>query len=113
MYRAAWLVKNTDETLDVIVMNDVFGDRRSVHGPPNTPEQKVIGGISFHEPDWRGHRLPDASSMGIIKDFSLKHPMPMKLDKENDWCYARYNENYGATLPHAFVNYFSRFDLSP
>lgn len=84
--------------LDVVVMYEESEKPNNIRGVGNSNEQTVIGVSNFKD---------KRSPVEILKEFSTAHGSPMSIrDNGRDHAYARYIQQYEATIPLAFVTYF-------
>jgi len=95
-------VKNTErqDYLEVLVMHEKAESLHTeIPGVGNTPDRKAIGVILFRD---------NREASEIIKFFARIHGTPYKIGETEDYAYARYIQQYEATIPHAFVLHFSK-----
>lgn len=98
-WRLAELIQLKNGNLDVVVMDERAEKPNMIPRLGNTPEQQVIGVSNFQD---------NRSSIDILKDFATVHGSPMAIPKGERHAYARYIPQYEATIPLAFVTYFSK-----
>ena len=100
-WRLAELISEKDGHLDVIVMNRTANQSNKINGVGNTTNQSVVGVSNFQEEI-------SLSSLDILKDFVIVHGSPSTVARGENYVYARYIPQFKATIPLAFVTYFSK-----
>jgi len=101
-WRLAMLLRRGDGDLDVAVMDEEANKPNKIHGPHNYSDQQVIGVSNFRD---------NRSSTDILMDFVTVHGTPREtegISRGTSFSYVKYIPQYEATIPLAFVTYFSK-----
>ena len=104
MWRVAVLREKKDKSetgsLEVRVLDELFEKKEDVGFLTPTPTRyNVLGRVCFKD---------DREAGDIIKDFDNNYPSALRFNFDENGHYAEYHEDFRATLPLAFVIYFSQ-----